>query len=334
MASTQQKSRTLLTLVDYHHSVLREVMEPVQFPLSEQDKEIIEDMKYSIQPAQLKKANAPWDAAVGMAANQWGLNKRIFLFCPEGDTVNGLEVIINPSYEPLENTGSSPQELTWEGCFSVPLATGNVQRHTHIRVKYQNEAGETIERELYDWPARVWQHENDHLNGLLYDDAKAGKCIDKRQFSSRAEVDKFYDSKREAQGRTDPPCPCGTGKTFKKCCGVYLLQEKIPDNPEALMRSRYAAYVVENLDYIKKTMRGPALIQFVEQRALDKTSNKPVEWLGLQVVKAYYGSNPHVGYVEFIAKYKENNSMRTMHELSKFYYEEGQWYYVEGESLS
>lgn len=205
----KKRSPQLLTLVDYHHPILRQVTETVSFPLSDEDKHIIQSMIYSIQPAQLKAANAPWEAAVGMAANQWGINKRIFLYCPDGDTVSGLEVIINPGYEHIpmkaevadfaHQEHSVDLDLCWESCFSVPLATGNVQRPMLIRVKYQNEKGEIIEKELQGWEARVWQHENDHLNGLLYDDVNAKKCIDKRNFSSKDEVEKFYASLRAAR---------------------------------------------------------------------------------------------------------------------------------------
>jgi peptide deformylase len=192
MTDTSTLKPRLLKLVDYHSPVLRQIMKPIQFPLSNEDKELIRDMKYSIQAEQLKEADAPWDAAVGMAANQWGIHKRIFLFCPDADTINGLEAIINPSYEPILETTIDQEAETWEGCFSVPLATGIVKRYTHIRVTYQNELGETIVKELRDWPARVWQHENDHLDGLLYDDEGAGKCHDKRVFLTREAVDEFY----------------------------------------------------------------------------------------------------------------------------------------------
>jgi len=183
---------TLLKLAAYDDPILRTRTTLVSFPLSTEDRKIIAAMKYSIQPAQLREAEAPWDGAVGMAANQWGINKSIFMYCPTGDTVNDLEVIINPSYE---FTGND-QEQEWEGCFSVPLSTGQIKRSSSIRVKYQNEAGESIERELSGWAARVWQHENDHLNGFLYDDHLAGKCIEKKVFESREQVDEFYDKVR------------------------------------------------------------------------------------------------------------------------------------------
>ncbi len=182
-------SKKILKLVDYNDPILRQPTETVQFPLSMEDKQIIEDMKHSIQPAQLKEADAPWDGASGMAANQWGINKSIFLFCPFGDTKFDMTVVINPSYEFLPG-----EDTEWEGCFSVPLATGNVKRSTNIHVKYQNEKGKVIEKDLSGWAARVWQHENDHLNGFLYDDPRAGKCLEKKEFTSREAVDEFYAS--------------------------------------------------------------------------------------------------------------------------------------------
>lgn len=221
-----------LKLVGYHHPILRKAMEPLTFPLKEQDKHIITDMVFSIQSKQLKKAKAPWKHASGMAANQWGCDKRIFLFCPEADTVNRLSVIINPSYEPLmdenldteigvdTNTDTNidsntrakapvsleasdteaidyPHDFQWESCFSVPLATGLVKRYSRIKVTYQNENGETITQILSGYYARVWQHENDHLNGFLYDDSRAGKCVKKHSFSSIKGVNEFFNKLRD-----------------------------------------------------------------------------------------------------------------------------------------
>lgn len=209
MSADQNTEAQLLTLVPYDHPILRTRTETVQFPLSIEDQAIIRDMKYSIQKEQLKKAQAPWEAAVGMAANQWGINKRIFLFCPDGDSVNALEVIINPHYEPLTKLRSFRastmasnntvlEDRCWEGCFSIPLATGHIQRYTHVRVSYQNESGKKIVRSLKEWPARVWQHENDHLDGFLYDDPRTGRCLEKHTFDSKEAVDAFYEKKRNA----------------------------------------------------------------------------------------------------------------------------------------
>src|SRR5437868_5655503 len=98
-------------------------------------------------------------------------------------------------------------------------------------------------------------------------------------------------------------CPCGSGADYKICCTPYLNGEKNPPTPEALMRSRYTAYVKANLDYIEATMRGPALMRF--NRYTD--SQYSPEWIELQVITAYGDQDPDVGYVEFVAKYKYNN---------------------------
>lgn len=331
MSDIQPKKPQLLKLVDFDNSILRQAIEPVHFPLSAVDKQYIEDMKYSIQPEQLKAADAPWESAAGMAANQWGLNKRIFLFCPDKEI--DLEVIINPHYEPLAYAAEQlpNEDLSWEGCFSVPLATGNVKRYTDIRATYQNEAGETITREMHGRNARVFQHETDHLNGLLYYELNPTKCIDKRKFSSREAVDKFYDLMHQKQKlftNKSFKCPCGSGKILMACCGPYLRGEQLPPTPEALMRSRYTAYSLDYLEYIVATMRGPALAQFYEPHE----ARIPVEWVNLKVIKAYYDAvDPNVGYVEFIAKYKKKSIPSKIHELSKFHREEGRWYYVDGE---
>jgi len=90
-------------------------------------------MKFSLHPEQLQKAQAPWPRAAGMAANQWGYGKRIFLFYPYSDSFDP-EVIINPSYEALPDEVTYNIEITlrWEGCFSIPLAAGKcVALHTY-----------------------------------------------------------------------------------------------------------------------------------------------------------------------------------------------------------
>ena len=92
------------------------------------------------------------------------------------------------------------------------------------------------------------------------------------------------------------------------------------------MRSRYTAYTMNNLDYIEATMRGPALALFNKKA----TQYPSTQWLGLEVLKSYMDpKNPTVGYVEFIAHYKDNGMENQIHELSEFHLEDGHWYYVD-----
>jgi len=75
-----------------------------------------------------------------------------------------LTTLINPW---LEILGDETAE-DWEGCLSVPGMRGLVPRATHIRYGGTLEDGTTLEREARDFHARVFQHEYDHLDGVLY----------------------------------------------------------------------------------------------------------------------------------------------------------------------
>lgn len=107
---------------------------------------------------------------VGIAAPQVYISKRVIIVAsrpnlrypdaPEMDAVT----MINP--EILEY--SDAQILGEEGCLSVPNERGQVARAVQIRVRYQTLNGETVERDFSGFPARIVQHEVDHLNGVLF----------------------------------------------------------------------------------------------------------------------------------------------------------------------
>ncbi len=189
----------LLSFVEKIHPLLRETMPPVRDFNDPSLHEIIENMCYSIQPKQLKAARGAHEGAAGMAANQWGIKKRVFIFTPEGSAPeNTLEVMINPSYIPYLHPGEAEPQLVagFEGCFSVPLTTGIVNRYEVIMAIYYNPQGEKIERLMKGWEARVFQHETDHLNGKLFDgvlDNYAGPdCLERIVFKDKEEMDNFW----------------------------------------------------------------------------------------------------------------------------------------------
>lgn len=126
-------------------------------------------------------------------------------------------------------------------------------------------------------------------------------------------------------------CPCGNPKRYLDCCGAAL-QKNIPaETPEALMRSRYTAFVERKFDYIQKTMRPPASLKFNKKEA---KKDHP-EWLGLTVIHSSIDNdNNQLGYVEFKAHYKNIGKIFCIHEKSIFHCIEGRWYYVDGERVS
>jgi len=65
---------------------------------------------------------------------------------------------------------SDDKKKDWEGCLSIPGLRGMVPRHTMIGVRYLNRSGEVREEEYADFPARVFQHEYDHIQGIVFID--------------------------------------------------------------------------------------------------------------------------------------------------------------------
>ena len=95
---------------------------------------------------------------LGLAAPQVGINQQIFV----ADVGDGPMVVVNPKI--IKRTGSSDLE---EGCLSIPGITVDVKRPKKIVVQYLDENSQPVEKEFKDMLARVFQHENDHLNGKL-----------------------------------------------------------------------------------------------------------------------------------------------------------------------
>ncbi|KTD04281.1 YchJ family protein [Fluoribacter gormanii] len=122
-------------------------------------------------------------------------------------------------------------------------------------------------------------------------------------------------------------CPCGSQNKYELCCGLFLEKKQQPETPEQLMRSRYTAYSMGNIDYIKNTMKGKALMGFNELEA--EQWAKSVTWISLDVLNSNTPA-PDKGFVEFAARYFEDNRVKIIHELSEFHKEHDQWFYVSG----
>ncbi len=122
-------------------------------------------------------------------------------------------------------------------------------------------------------------------------------------------------------------CPCGSQQPFDNCCGQFIQQNQLPSTAEALMRSRYTAYTLNNIDYIAATMRGKAAEGFDPVSA--KQWAESVKWLGLQVLEHEVVSADRA-YVEFIAASEYQGQQQELHERSEFHRIDGRWFYVDG----
>lgn len=104
---------------------------------------------------------------IGLAANQVALPIRVFVINPTGDPEQPDEecVFINPVL-----SGKKGSEEGEEGCLSIPETYGQVRRSEELVVEAFDLSGKEYRYELSDLPARVVQHENDHLDGVLFPD--------------------------------------------------------------------------------------------------------------------------------------------------------------------
>ena len=125
-------------------------------------------------------------------------------------------------------------------------------------------------------------------------------------------------------------CYCGSDLPYSDCCQPYHQQVKKAATPEALMRSRYSAYTLANIDYIQATMCGAASAGFDPLSA--KLWAQRVIWIKLQVLNASQVS-PSQGQVEFVATFVDHKKLIHMHERSDFLYADGQWFYTSGQPM-
>ncbi|MBI5163937.1 MAG: YchJ family protein [Magnetospirillum sp.] len=120
-------------------------------------------------------------------------------------------------------------------------------------------------------------------------------------------------------------CPCGSGRGLDDCCGP-LLAGAPAASPEALMRSRYTAFAVGNLDYLETSLAPEAREDY--DKAETESWAKETTWQGLEVRSSEEDGDG--GSVEFVARYKFHGKTYAHHELARFRRQDGRWMYVEG----
>jgi len=124
-------------------------------------------------------------------------------------------------------------------------------------------------------------------------------------------------------------CPCGRPLFYVQCCGRWHVSFSaglglLAPDAEALMRSRYSAYVMDQLDYLRASWHPSS-------RPAELTPNEPgLRWLGLEVKKHVRQDAAHA-QVEFVARSKLGGRAQRMHEISRFVFEDGAWLYLDGE---
>lgn len=123
-----------------------------------------------------------------------------------------------------------------------------------------------------------------------------------------------------------PLCPCDSSVGYQVCCGRWHhgAQRLMAPDAETLMRSRYTAFVLDELDYLLDTWHPSS-------RPVSLQGNESgVKWLGLQVCGHTCQDADHAT-VEFIARSRYNGKATRLHEVSRFVREDARWFYVDGD---
>lgn len=114
---------------------------------------------------------------------------------------------------------------------------------------------------------------------------------------------------------------------YADCCGRYIDHwdaQPAPD-AQALMRSRYTAFVREDARYLQATWHA-------SQRPAQLDFDAATKWLGLEV-RDYRSTGDDLAEVEFVARYRQAGRAVRLHERSRFVRENGRWYYVDGDQF-
>lgn len=130
-------------------------------------------------------------------------------------------------------------------------------------------------------------------------------------------------NEERAVNMTNNLCPCGSEQTYRRCCRPFHKGTAAP-TPEALMRSRYSAFVRGLTSYLRDSWHHST-------RPPDLTLTDNPQWLKLEVLAATVDG--HTGTVHFKAHYQEGGVLGVLEERSNFVHERGRWYYVDGKIL-
>ena len=113
---------------------------------------------------------------IGLSGNQVGLPFRMFVMGGHPQIENGK---VRNCFNPLVNDVSPETVVMKEGCLSFPFLFLSIKRPKWVNVKYTDENGETIDEYLHGMSARIFQHENEHMNGYVFTDLVSKMKLDR-----------------------------------------------------------------------------------------------------------------------------------------------------------
>lgn len=167
-----------ITILDEKNKLLHQKSKDVVFPMDQKEKDMLEDMLTYLEMSQIEKYSEKYNLrpGMGLAWVQVGVPKRAFVICNENDDGEfDKYIVINPEII------SMSEEMIYvgegEGCLSVNREVdGIVPRHARITIKAYDEDGKEFTLRVREELAVAFQHEIDHLNGIMFTDHIDPKC--------------------------------------------------------------------------------------------------------------------------------------------------------------
>ncbi len=133
------------------------------------------------------QATLDLEKGVGIAAPQVGVNRRFILVKRLDKKDEPFHSYLNPSI----TRSAKATKVAWEGCLSIPAGFGQVRRAQSITLRHQSQDGHWLTEEVEGFTARIFQHEIDHLNGVLFIERKEpGELVPKDEYRRRKEEQK------------------------------------------------------------------------------------------------------------------------------------------------
>jgi SEC-C motif domain protein len=124
-------------------------------------------------------------------------------------------------------------------------------------------------------------------------------------------------------------CPCGSGKAYGDCCEPIINGTHPAQTAEQLMRARYSAHAVAQMDFIFESVHPDHRKGYDHQGTKEWAENS--EWLGLEIIGAQEGGpEDETGQVEFIAHYRDGGVIHDHHECAMFQRKDGVWLFTDG----
>lgn len=124
-------------------------------------------------------------------------------------------------------------------------------------------------------------------------------------------------------------CPCGSGDAYTRCCEPLIRGDARAQTAEVLMRSRYVAYALAEVDYITETHDPKTRANHDPEQA--RKWSESSDWMGLEILATEGGgAEDEFGTVEFVAKYRVDGELHEHRERSLFSKRSERWYFTDG----